>query len=439
MRVCITGAGVTGLTAAYKLAVKGFEVTVFEKENYAGGLAGTLQISDVQLERYYHHIFTNDTEIQTLLEELKLSDQLKWAAPSNGIYTEGKLRPFTSPLDLIRFNVMPLAARIRTGLLVLKARSVKNWKDFENINARDWLIKNAGAASYEKLWGPLLKSKFGSDADKVSAVWIWNKFKLRGSSRGKNINSEMLGYMTGSFGVLYEMLKDKILKAGGQIYFNEAVKQLTPLADGGFMVTTSSRKERFDLVLSTTPPAILAGIAENLDKAYIKQLSDIRYKADVCVMLELDKRLSPYYWITVAEKDSPFVIIAEHTNLFPDERYGSHIVYLSRYLDVKDPLYLKPDSEIVDIFSDTLEKMFPGWDRSSIKAAHVSRAEFAQPVVTLGYSKAKPEYASPYKNLYTASMAHIYPEDRGQNYAIRSGLEVAELIISNTEKLSKEA
>jgi protoporphyrinogen oxidase len=101
-------------------------------------------------------------------------------------------------------------------------------------------------------------------------------------------------------------------------------------------------------------------------------------------------------------------------------------------------LYLKSDAEIVDIFTTTLEKMFPGWDRSSIKASHVSRAEFAQPVVTLGYSEVKPEYASPYKNLYTASMAHIYPEDRGQNYAIRSGLEAADLIISNTDKHSKE-
>lgn len=32
------------------------------------------------------------------------------------------------------------------------------------------------------------------------------------------------------------------------------------------------------------------------------------------------------------------------------------------------------------------------------------------------------------KGLYLASMAQIYPEDRGQNYAIRAGLEAAEMI-----------
>lgn len=431
MKVCIIGAGAAGLTAAYKLAAKGFEVTVLEKEKYTGGLASTLQAGTTQLERYYHHIFTNDTEIQLLLEELGLSGLLKWATPANGIYTEGRLRPFTSPLDLLRFNVMPLAARIRTGLLVLKARSVSNWKDFENINAKDWLVKNAGAASYEKLWGPLLKSKFGSDAENVSAVWIWNKFKLRGSSRGKNINSEMLGYVTGSFGVIYETLSEKIIQAGGKIFYNEEVMRLTPLEDDGFEVAAANRTGKYDLVFSTISPSLLAGIAQGLPENYRKQLNDIRYKADVCVMLELESRLSPYYWITVAEKDSSFVIIAEHTNLFPDNRYGSHIVYLSRYLDVKDELYNKPDDEIVEIFTDTLAKMFPAWDKTSIKASHVSRAEYAQPVVTLGYSQVKPQYASPLKNLYTASMAHIYPEDRGQNYAIRSGLGAAELILEN--------
>ena len=34
MRVAVVGAGIAGVTAAYFLAKKGFEVTVFEKERY---------------------------------------------------------------------------------------------------------------------------------------------------------------------------------------------------------------------------------------------------------------------------------------------------------------------------------------------------------------------------------------------------------------------
>lgn len=433
VKICITGAGATGLTAAYKLAAQGFDVTVLEKDKRPGGLVGATPVGATKLDDFYHHIFTNDVEITGLVDELGLSPLMKWAAPKNGIYIEGKLRPFTSPLDLLKFNVMPLASRISTGLLVLKARAVKNWKDFENINAKDWLIKNAGAPSYDKLWSPLLKSKFGNDADSVSAVWIWNKFKLRGSSRGKNISSEMLGYMEGSFSLLYDKLVERITSLGGKVCFDEEVRQISRSDNGDYEVLSTKRTERFDIVLAATSPSILAQLAPGLPDDYRKSISDIRYKSDICIMLELKEKLSPYYWITVAEKDSPFVLVIEHTNLFPDGRYGSNIVYLSRYLDEKDELYKATDDEIETLFIDTLSGMFPAFNKAAVKACHVSRARYAQPVVTLGYSKIKPEYASPFKNLYLASMAQIYPEDRGQNYAIKSGIEVAE-VISNANK-----
>src|SRR5215470_2125407 len=49
--------------------------------------------------------------------------------------------------------------------------------------ARDWLTKLGGSAVYKVIWEPLLRGKFGVHADDISAVWIWNKLKLRGGSR----------------------------------------------------------------------------------------------------------------------------------------------------------------------------------------------------------------------------------------------------------------
>ena len=39
MRVAIIGGGITGLTAAYELTKRGINVTVFEKDEYLGGLS----------------------------------------------------------------------------------------------------------------------------------------------------------------------------------------------------------------------------------------------------------------------------------------------------------------------------------------------------------------------------------------------------------------
>ena len=35
---------------------------------------------------------------------------------------------------------------------------------------------------------------------------------------------------------------------------------------------------------------------------------------------------------------------------------------------------------------------------------------------------------TPVENLFLASMAQIYPEDRGQNYAVRLGIQVADMV-----------
>jgi protoporphyrinogen oxidase len=83
----------------------------------------------------------------------------------------------------MRFNELPLLQRLKTGLTVLKAARLRDWHDLENITAAQWLIENCGQQAYNKLWQPLLRAKFDQDAEEVSSVWIWNKFKLRGSSR----------------------------------------------------------------------------------------------------------------------------------------------------------------------------------------------------------------------------------------------------------------
>ena len=69
--------------------------------------------------------------------------------------------------------------------------------------------------------------------------------------------------------------------------------------------------------------------------------------------------------------------------------------------------------------------MFPDLRDEAVLAAHVWRAQYAQPVVERGYRRLLPDTRTPVTNLFLATMAQIYPQDRGTNYAIRQGREVA--------------
>lgn len=185
MRIAIIGAGATGLTAGWKLSSKGHSVTVYEKNDRLGGLTAAIPVGDDMLEMYYHHIFTNDTVIIDVIKELGLENDLKWYEPSNVIYLNNTIYPFTTPMDLLMFRPLSFISRIRMGLMVLQARFVKDYLAIEDITAREWIIRRGGEECYNLVWEPLLNSKFDIDSDKISATWIWNKFKLRGSSRGK--------------------------------------------------------------------------------------------------------------------------------------------------------------------------------------------------------------------------------------------------------------
>jgi hypothetical protein len=59
----------------------------------------------------------------------------------------------------------------------------------------------------------------------------------------------------------------------------------------------------------------------------------------------------------------------------------------------------------------------------------VWQAEYAQPVTERNYSRYVPGPDTPFDNAIVSTMAQIYPEDRGTNYAIREGANAAKTIL----------
>jgi protoporphyrinogen oxidase len=164
---------------------------------------------------------------------------------------------------------------------------------------------------------------------------------------------------------------------------------------------------------------------------YIDQLRRIRYIANVCIVLELDRSLSNTYWLNVNDPGFPFVGVIEHTNFEPPDTYdGCHIVYLSKSLPETDPLYQMADGEVVDFTLEHLARMFLDLTRNWVHDAHVWRAQYSQPTVEQHYTKLIPENKAPIDGFYLGTMAQIYPEDRGTNYAIRQGRAIARLLTS---------
>jgi protoporphyrinogen oxidase len=420
MRIAIIGAGAAGLTLAYRLSrLPGHDVVVYEK-NSVGGMAGAVPLRDTAIDKFYRHIFTNDEHIINLIEETGLTNEMVWKPTKNGMYLDSTLYPFTNPIDLITFPKISFLGRIRMGLTVLGAKNIKDYSEMENVSAKEWLIQKAGQSAYETLWEPLLYAKFDKDADQVSGVWIWNKFKLRGSTR-RGVNKEYLGYLRGGFVKLYEKL------AQGATFRHETVSSIAKQGSG-LCVTTDSGEELFDRVVFTGAAQALNKLCA-FPKDYQSKLQMQNHKANICMTIILRKPVSDYYWITVAEKGAPFVLMIEHTNMFDDPAYeGDRIVFLSRYLDPADPLFAQNDDHVSTLFLAYLKKMFSNFDEGDIVNHYIFREEYAQPVVYQRHSERILPFETPVDGLYLISMGQIYPQDRGQNYAVKMGEDIYEKI-----------
>ncbi|MYE31701.1 MAG: FAD-dependent oxidoreductase, partial [Chloroflexi bacterium] len=201
VRAVVIGAGVGGLAAAHELAKQGHEVHLVEASPVLGGQVRTFEVGGGRIENFYHHLFRSDTVVAGLIEELGLGDDLEWIESRVGMLVGDRVFRFTGALDLLRFTPVSLLTRMRLGLSALWLRRVADWERYEGMRAAEWITRAAGREGYERVWGPLLRAKFGRHAPDIAMPWFWSKIYLRFASReGGPLAKEQLGYLRGSFG-----------------------------------------------------------------------------------------------------------------------------------------------------------------------------------------------------------------------------------------------
>jgi protoporphyrinogen oxidase len=168
-----------------------------------------------------------------------------------------------------------------------------------------------------------------------------------------------------------------------------------------------------------------------LPDAYAAKLRSIEYYAALCLVLELDRPFSPYYWTNVADRDLPFIGLIEHTNFVEPERYGGRrFLYVSNYLPHGHELLGRSMDEVLDRYEPGLRRVNPGFERSWVRQSWLFREPAAQPIVTVGYKDRIPALQTGVPGLVLANTTQVYPEDRGTNYAVRLGEDAARAVLS---------
>lgn len=427
--VCVLGAGLAGLTAARDLAAAGRRVVVLEAAPEIGGLAASVDVHGVPVERFYHFICRGDDDLMALVAELGLGDSVHWQASRTAFFHHGRHYPFVTPLDLLRFSPVPLLQRLRFGLNVLRSRYRRHWRELDRVAAVDWLVGQIGPTAYDVIWDPLLRIKFGDAHRQVSAAWIWHRIHRIAASRRRPWQPEQLGTLdNGSATVVEALAADLRQRPGVSLRTAARVVRIETeagrvsgvrLADGSRMACRA--------VLSTAALPALLDMAPDLPAGERRLLESVDYLGVVCILLVLRRSLTPCFWLNVNDPAISFNGVIEYSNL--NRRVaGRSIVYVPYYLRTSHPRFGWDDGRILDEVVAGLGRIRPDFDRSWVESSVVSRARHAQAVCTVGFAERVPGHRSALAGLYLTDSAQFYPEDRTISATIRLGRATAAAI-----------
>jgi oxygen-dependent protoporphyrinogen oxidase len=174
--VAVIGAGITGLTAAYKLSRKGYKVIVLEKANRVGGNITTKEVNlegkKYLIEEGPQTILANNRAVWELINELGLKPQK--ASPYSEkryIYKKGKLIPI--PLKPLEFFKTPLVS-FKAKLQLFKELFVKpSQKEDESV--AKFTIRHFGREFLDYFVQPFVSGIYAGDAEKLSVRYAFPK------------------------------------------------------------------------------------------------------------------------------------------------------------------------------------------------------------------------------------------------------------------------
>jgi len=289
--VIVVGAGISGLSCAYRLHQLGADVTLLEASPRPGGLIGATQ-KDGFLFESGPQSFQTTGLLLTLIRELGIESDLQKADPSAARYIllHGKLRKIpTSPQAMLTSSL--LGAHSRWKILSEPFRKTRPPAAEESV--AKFARRKFGDEILEYLVGPFVSGVYAGDPEKLSlkaafpSLAEWEReygSVLRGAKKArKDPNAPPSSLCSFRQGVarLPNAIAEKL---GNRIHIGitaQSLNRLGPNEDDVFRINTQSAGEsatvQASAIVLATPAYVSAHLIESLSAQLGHTLSGIEY------------------------------------------------------------------------------------------------------------------------------------------------------------------
>lgn len=262
-KVAVIGAGITGLTFAYRLKSMGITADVFEAGIEAGGAIKTVRKDKWQVEYGPNTLLIKDKIVENFINELEL-DSVKIAANKQAdkrfIVKNGNLEPLPNSLfKAIKTPLFSIGGKTR----VLAEPFITAAKDRDQTIA-DFVRRRLGSEVLDYAINPFVAGIFANNPENLSlrhafpsmdemeqeyGSLIWAS--VAGSKKRKNEGRIPRELITFEGGV--QQLPDKIAAELGSVYYQHKVIRVEKKSNGWYLEFKEQQKGPYENVVVNVP------------------------------------------------------------------------------------------------------------------------------------------------------------------------------------------
>jgi len=459
-RVVVLGAGLAGLSAAWRLSQEGVSVDVLEALPEIGGLAASIRRGRFIFDYGPHRFHTKNDALLNWVHGL-LGDDLLGRKRKTTVYFMN--RYFDYPLNstnLLR-NLPPwVAITCFFDFLVTQMRLRIRPRVDDSFET--WVVNRFGRRLYDIYFGPYTAKVWGSDPTQLSSSWaaqrvavvdLWDLIKntlgFRSRPPDEFDHSPYLidfHYPRYGIGMIAERLARDIRANGGRIHLG-ARAEMVEHTDGQVQAVVyrqNGQQHRLpcDYVISSIPINDLVRSLRPLPPATVLTAADnLKYRAMVLLFLTLDKpSVTNDHWIYFPDPADIYNRVSEMRNFSPAAvPLGRTSLCVEITCDRGDAIWTASEAEL-------LARSVEGLERAGLIRREEITGHFFRRL-----THAYPTYDLDFEENLNRLTGHLYGFDNlfsigrqgmfryfNMDHAMETGLLAAEQVLAGPEKRVEE-
>ncbi|MBI5385539.1 MAG: protoporphyrinogen oxidase [Verrucomicrobia bacterium] len=410
--IAIIGAGITGLTAAFRLQQKGLPVTVYEASDRVGGVIRSLRLNGYLAEFGPNSILETSPKIVSLVRDLGLEGRRIYSDPNaENRYLVRYRRPIAMPASPFKFFGTPLFSW-RAKLALLREPFIPRKISAHEESVAEFVVRRLGKEFLDYAINPLVAGIYAGDPARLSVKHGFPKLLALEEKYGSLIKGQIFGAKDRkkrgevskqeakklSFDEGLQVLPDTLGAAlGNALQLRATVTLIEQTASGcALTVCRDGHEQRHDhaAVLFAVPtyqlPEIRFAAGQELNTALLKK---IHYPPVASVVLgfrraDVAHPLDGFGMLIPAAEGFRILGTLFSSSLFPNRAPADHVTLTSYVGGVRAPdLALQRPPELVRMTVEDLRVLLGVTGEPTFQ--HVVLYPNAIPQYEVGYGRFK--------------------------------------------------